>query len=59
MNFQSVLGDDTFSANNDQDVLQGDAFVRNTKDAVLCHHCKRTLNNGIRCLGRCVADGDY
>ena len=26
---------------------------------ILCNHCKRTLDNGIRCLGICVADNDY
>ena len=30
-----------------------------SKDIVLCHHCKRTPSNGIRCLGMCVADNDY
>ena len=29
------------------------------KDVILCNHCKRTLNNGIRCMGICVADNDY
>ena len=29
------------------------------KDAILCNHCKRTLSNGVRCLGMCVADNDY
>ena len=29
------------------------------KDPILCHHCKRTASNGLRCLGRCVADNDY
>ena len=29
------------------------------KNNVLCNHCKRTANNGIRCLGMCVADNDY
>ena len=28
-------------------------------DKVLCNHCGRTANNGIRCLGICVADNDY
>ena len=28
-------------------------------DTILCNHCKRTANNGIRCLGICVADNDY
>ncbi|MGC6483645.1 MAG: hypothetical protein ACON4T_08800 [Synechococcus sp.] len=26
---------------------------------VLCPHCKRTADNGIRCQGVCVADNDY
>ena len=26
---------------------------------ILCPHCKRTADNGIRCLGMCVADSDY
>tara|TARA_B100000941_G_C28032809_1_gene315776 strand:+ start:226 stop:393 length:168 start_codon:yes stop_codon:yes gene_type:complete len=29
------------------------------KEKILCNHCKRTLSNGIRCLGICVADNDY
>ena len=29
------------------------------EDPILCHHCKRTASNGIRCLGMCVADNDY
>ena len=29
------------------------------KDTILCNHCKRTLSNGVRCLGMCVADNDY
>ncbi|MBL6739780.1 MAG: hypothetical protein ISP81_06560 [Synechococcus sp. BS301-5m-G54] len=29
------------------------------REPVLCNHCRRTANNGIRCLGMCVADNDY
>ena len=29
------------------------------KEKILCNHCGRTVNNGIRCLGMCVADDDY
>tara|TARA_B100000214_G_C23458728_1_gene397327 strand:- start:109 stop:264 length:156 start_codon:yes stop_codon:yes gene_type:complete len=28
-------------------------------EKVLCNHCGRTRNNGIRCMGICVADSDY
>ena len=31
----------------------------NRLEKVLCVHCRRTLSNGIRCLGICVADSDY
>ena len=31
----------------------------NKIDKVLCHHCGRTAENGIRCLGICVADDEY
>ena len=34
-------------------------FSSSNNDFILCNHCKRTENNGIRCLGMCVADNDY
>ena len=33
--------------------------ISSKKDSILCHHCKRTASNGVRCLGMCVADNDY
>jgi len=33
--------------------------LKSEKDPILCNHCKRTVSNGIRCLGMCVADNDY
>lgn len=29
------------------------------EEKILCQHCKRTANNGIKCKGICVADSDY
>ena len=29
------------------------------KEKILCNHCKRTVSNGIRCMGICVADNEY
>ena len=26
---------------------------------ILCSHCNRTKDNGISCIGKCVADNDY
>ena len=34
-------------------------YYSSNNDLILCNHCKRTANNGIRCLGMCVADNDY
>jgi hypothetical protein len=28
-------------------------------DRILCPHCQRTANNGIKCKGICVAESDY
>ena len=39
--------------NNSKIVLTSD------KDPILCNHCQRTVSNGVRCLGMCVADNDY
>ena len=37
-----------------------EANLKNDKpEKVLCNHCGRTANNGIRCLGICVADNEY
>jgi hypothetical protein len=32
---------------------------RSANATILCRHCRRTADNGIRCLGMCVADSDY
>jgi hypothetical protein len=32
---------------------------RDANATILCRHCRRTAENGIRCLGMCVADSDY
>ncbi len=29
------------------------------QEEISCRHCKRTANNGIKCLGMCVADNEY
>ena len=35
------------------------SFKKINKDPLICNHCGRSSNNGIRCLGKCVADSDY
>ena len=34
-------------------------IIKQQEEKILCNHCKRTLSNGIRCMGICVADNDY
>jgi hypothetical protein len=29
------------------------------EEEILCNHCLRTANNGIKCRGICVADSGY
>ena len=41
------------------DKTEKESRVPLDKDKILCNHCKRTVSNGIRCLGICVADNDY
>ena len=38
---------------------QKESRVSLDKEKILCNHCKRTVSNGIRCLGICVADNEY
>ena len=30
-----------------------------SEEKVLCKHCGRTVENEIRCIGKCLADSDY
>tara|TARA_Y100001968_G_C19111502_1_gene597423 strand:+ start:93 stop:272 length:180 start_codon:yes stop_codon:yes gene_type:complete len=59
MNKSSSLKDSYFKNNqiNDENNIINDS--ENQPEKILCNHCGRTSNNGIRCLGFCVADSDY
>ncbi len=35
------------------------SLSKNDADPILCKHCKRSLSNGLRCMGICVADNEY
>ncbi len=35
------------------------SLKQTNKDPLICNHCGRSSQNGIRCLGKCVADNDY
>ena len=41
------------------DKAKKESRVSLDKEKILCFHCKRTISNGIRCMGICVADNDY
>ena len=47
----------------EKDKNQDNTFDGLPKDSyqekMLCIFCKRTKNNGIRCLGICVAESEY
>ena len=32
---------------------------KNKKSRILCKHCKRSAENGIRCMGFCVSESGY
>ena len=53
------LKDFSFEENDSTEKIKKDNQSTNNIDKVLCNHCGRTINNGIRCLGICVADNDY
>ena len=44
---------------NPNDAVPSTDTTKQDVATVLCQHCKRTADNGIRCLGMCVADNDY
>ncbi len=33
--------------------------LEDESDRILCQHCGRSSNNGVRCIGICVSDNDY
>ena len=35
------------------------SLSKNDADPILCKHCKRSVSNGLRCMGICVADNEY
>ena len=48
-------------SSNHSDFLVQDQPLRTRKEGekVLCVHCGRTQNNGIRCIGKCSDDDNY
>ena len=55
MNKLISFKDSSFQKNNNSEKTK----EKNKLEKVLCNHCGRTISNGIRCLGICVADSEY
>ena len=51
--------DSSFEKNHKNEQNDKDNESKDQQEKILCNHCGRTSNNGIRCLGICVADNDY
>ena len=54
-----TLFDSTQESSSLKDQNNSKINLTSEKDPILCNHCKRTVSNGVRCLGMCVADNDY
>jgi hypothetical protein len=59
MNKLNGLKSSDFQSNENNVENKKICASQNKSEKVLCEHCGRTANNGIRCLGMCVADNDY
>ena len=55
MNKLDIIKDSSVEKNDSNEENNGS----NKLEKVLCNHCGRTISNGIRCLGICVADNEY
>ena len=59
MNKLNSLKDSSFEKKHNNEENHKYNESKEQQEKVLCNHCGRTANNGIRCLGICVADNDY
>ena len=59
MNKLHTLQDSSYQKNSRNQDNQKSNESSNRLEKVLCNHCGRTISNGIRCLGICVADNEY
>ena len=59
MNILNSFKDSSFENNHNNGENKKDNESNDQQEKVLCNHCGRTISNGIRCLGICVADNNY
>tara|TARA_Y100001968_G_scaffold10204_1_gene8557 strand:- start:913 stop:1092 length:180 start_codon:yes stop_codon:yes gene_type:complete len=55
----NILKDSSLKKNDRKEKNKKDDESNIQPEKVLCNHCGRTISNGIRCLGICVADNEY
>ena len=53
------ISDNSINHYLSKEVTEKIQITNKNKERILCNHCMRTLSNGIRCMGICVADNDY
>ena len=53
----------TLKIQTQKEKLQASTSLKTNQETenekVLCSHCQRTVTNGIKCKGICVAENDY
>ena len=59
MNKLNSFENSFFEKSDINEEIKKDIECHDKLDKILCNHCGRTSNNGIRCQGFCVADNDY
>ena len=42
-----------------EEIKLNDKKNDSNENIILCFHCKRTKENGLSCIGKCVADNEY
>ncbi|BDA39885.1 hypothetical protein CPARK_000072500 [cyanobacterium endosymbiont of Braarudosphaera bigelowii] len=53
----SILKSITYKSHNIK--LKKQPIRTKSDQIILCLHCKRTVDNNIKCKGICVSDNDY
>tara|TARA_Y100001968_G_scaffold232653_1_gene215480 strand:+ start:111 stop:290 length:180 start_codon:yes stop_codon:yes gene_type:complete len=59
MNNLNIFNDSAYTKDYSNEKKKDNNEKNKQLEKVLCNHCGRTLSNGIRCQGICVADNDY
>ena len=44
---------------NDNFLIKNNTNRNNANEKILCSYCKRSKNNGLYCIGKCVSESEY